>query len=252
MFESHFNIDKWSDGSTFIHNVHPCIKVIVFLLAVFSNTVVSKFNYSLSIIILFTIILFIARVNFKYIFKAYLFVLYLVLGLFISYGIFVGFTVKVFLTLLVNVTSMSAPVFYLLFTSPILSTLYGFECLLSPLKYVKIPVNSIILICTIALSFIPILISEIQRILYAMAARGLDIRYVKMKKKAKIIISLLIPLLISTLRRCETLGNAIVVKNYNAWSPRTNILSKKIKIIDFLYLIIVVSGFSLIYVLLKK
>lgn len=251
MFESSFNIDNLGKGNSFIHNLHPGAKVVIALGAILLNAMISSPLFSLMITIIFLILLVLARIDFKIFFKGYVVIIYFTIGLIISYAIFVGFSLMMMFTVWINLTSMAMPVFFLMFTSPILQTLYGLEFLMHPLNYIKLPVNAIILICTIALSFIPILVSEVQRILYAMAVRGQDIRYAPIKEKIKIAVAVLIPLLISTLNRSETLASAIAVKNYDAWSPRSNILSVKWKLIDSIFILVVILSFYVSTILIK-
>lgn len=247
MFNSSFNFDELGRGNTFIHRIHPAAKVIVAMSAIISNAVISNPIYSLVLICIFIGLLACAKIDFKLFSKAYLIVIYMLIGMMISYGIFLGLSFKTLFTLWVNLTSMAMPIFFLMFTSPILNTIYGLEFILYPLNYIKLPVNGIVLIATIALSFIPILVTEVQRILYAMAVRGKDIRYAPIKEKVKIAVSVLIPLLISTLNRCETLASAIAVKNYDAWQPRTNILATKWKFKDTIFLCVFILSFYIIY-----
>lgn len=247
MFNSGFNIDDIGRGNSVIHRLHPAAKVIVAIFAIISNAIISKPYYSLTIICIFLVLLLFAKINFKTFFKAYLIIIYMIIGMVISYAIFLGLSLKVVFTLWINLTSMAMPVFFLMFTSPLLQTLYGLEFIMSPLNYLKLPVNAVILVSTIALSFIPILVTEVERILYAMAVRGQDIRYAPIKEKVKIGISVLIPLLISTLNRSETLASAIAVKNYDAWKPRTNIHARKWKLKDTAFLSIVFLSFYIVY-----
>lgn len=249
MFEAGFNIDKWGTGTSVIHRLHPAAKVIVALSAILLNAIISNPLYSTALVIIFLMILAIARINWKTFFKAYLVIVYITIIMFISYALFVGLSPKILFTVWINLTSMSMPVFFLMFTSPVLKTLYGLEFIMHPLNYIKFPVNAVILISTIAISFIPILVTEVQRILYAMAVRGRDIRYAPIKEKVKIAVAVLIPLLISTLNRSETLANAIAVKNYDAWSPRTNILSEKWHLKDSIFVLIIVLSFYISYII---
>lgn len=51
----------------------------------------------------------------------------------------------------------------------------GLERLLSPLRYLRVPVHDIAMMMTIALRFIPTLIDEVGRIMNAQKARGADL-----------------------------------------------------------------------------
>ncbi len=249
MFESNLQLDNIGYGTSFIHRVHPASKVIVTCILIGLNSIVSDVKYSLMLTLVCLFMMLLARVSLKKIGAAYLFILFMALGLLILYSFLLGPSVEMYVRVIVNLSSIGMPVMFLLFTSPILETLYGIEFILTPFKYLKIPVNALVLICTIALNFIPIVIGEMRRILNSMAVRGRDIRYAPYFEKAKIFTVALIPLLISTLKSTETLASAIAVKNYDAWNPRTNILSKSWKITDTLFLVIAVLSFYVCYII---
>lgn len=238
MFEFNLRLDNIGEGSSFIHRIHPCVKMIIAILAIAANGIISSVYMSLVLSIVFFILIMLSGLNFKTFMKAYALILLTVFGVILSYILIIGLTLENSITIWLNLTAFGLPVIFLMFTSPILKTLYGIEMLLNPLKKIKLPVNAIVLICTITLSFIPIVITEMQRILSSMAVRGSDIRFAKWSEKVKIFTRALIPLLISTLRSTETLASSIAVKNYDAWEPRTNVLHEAWKLTDSLFLII--------------
>lgn len=238
MFEANLRLDNIGNGSSIIHNIHPSVKLLIAIFAIVVNGMVSSTIVSLVLSLVFFVLIMLSGLSIKTFLKAYAFILFTVVGLIISYFLIIGLTVQSTITIWLNLTALGLPIMFLMFTSPILNTLYGLEMLLNPLKKIKVPVNAIVLICTIALSFIPIVITEMQRILSSMAVRGRDIRFAKWREKIKIFIVALIPLLISTLRSTETLASSIAVKNYDAWNPRTNILHQAWKVSDSLFLII--------------
>ncbi len=250
MFSSTFRLDLLGQGSSFVHKTHPAVKFLILVISMVFNSVASNPFYSLVISIICLLLMLFAGVSLKRIAKAYIFILFMVVGLIISYAILVGLTWDLVFTIWMNLTSLGMPILFLMFTSPILKTLYGLEFLLHPLNKIKFPVNAVVLISTITLSFIPILIDEVQRILYAMAVRGADIRFVAWREKIKVAITVLIPLLISTLNRSETLASAIAVKNYDAWSPRTNILAERWKLSDTIFLTVIIISFYISYILI--
>lgn len=238
MFEANLRLDNIGEGSSLIHKIHPSAKLIIAILAIVVNGVISSTIVSLVLSLVFFVLIMMSGLSIKTFLKAYAFILFTVVGLIISYILIIGLTVESSITIWLNLTALGLPIVFLMFTSPILKTLYGLEMLLSPLKKIKMPVNAIVLICTIALSFIPIVITEMQRILSSMAVRGRDIRFAKWSEKVKIFMVALIPLLISTLRSTETLASSIAVKNYDTWNPRTNVLHESWKLLDTLFIIL--------------
>ena len=105
-------------------------------------------------------------------------------------------------------------------TTPVALT-DGIESLLKPLKVIKFPVHELALIMSIALRFIPILMSETDRIMMAQKARGADFDSGNVFSRAKAMIPVLIPLLISAFRRADELGDAMDARCYSGSKNRT-------------------------------
>ncbi|MBE7094008.1 MAG: energy-coupling factor transporter transmembrane protein EcfT [Clostridiales bacterium] len=105
-------------------------------------------------------------------------------------------------------------------TTPV-SLTDGIESLLTPLKWIKIPVHDIALIMSIALRFIPILTDETSRIMNAQKARGADFETGGLIKRVRAIVPILIPLLISAFRRADELGDAMDARCYAGSKTRT-------------------------------
>lgn len=105
-------------------------------------------------------------------------------------------------------------------TTPVALT-DGIESLLKPLKYIKFPVHELALIMSIALRFIPSLMEETNRIISAQKARGANFEKGGLIKRAKVMIPVLIPLLVSAFRRAEDLGDAMDARCYSGAKGRT-------------------------------
>ncbi|MBQ8426484.1 MAG: energy-coupling factor transporter transmembrane protein EcfT [Clostridia bacterium] len=102
------------------------------------------------------------------------------------------------------------------------------ESLLYPLKWIKFPVHEFALIMSIALRFIPTLMDETDRIIKAQKARGADFESGNLFKRAKALIPVLIPLLISSFRRADELADAMDARCYSGSKNRTKF--KKMKL----------------------
>jgi energy-coupling factor transport system permease protein len=95
------------------------------------------------------------------------------------------------------------------------------ESLLYPLKWIKFPVHEFALIMSIALRFIPTLLDETDRIIKAQKARGADFESGSLFKRAKALVPVLIPLLISSFRRADELADAMDARCYSGSKNRT-------------------------------
>ncbi len=97
----------------------------------------------------------------------------------------------------------------------------GIESLFSPLKIIKFPAHEFALIMSIALRYIPTLLDETDRIIKAQKARGADFETGGVFKRAKAMIPVLIPLLISSFRRADELADAMEARCYAGAKGRT-------------------------------
>ena len=121
-------------------------------------------------------------------------------------------------------------------TTPV-SLTDGIESLLTPLKWIRFPVHELALIMSIALRFIPTLADEADRIICAQKARGGDFESGNLMARAKAMIPVLIPLLVSSFRRAEELGDAMDARCYSGSKGRTRYKKMKLSYRDGVALI---------------
>ncbi len=123
------------------------------------------------------------------------------------------------------------------------------EHLLSPLKFIglKNAVHTLALMMTIALRFIPTLVEEAEKIMNAQKARGADLESGSIIERVKALIPILIPLLISSVRRACELAEAMECRCYNGGEGKTRMKQLKITAVDFkLVGVTVIYGVGLI------
>lgn len=132
----------------------------------------------------------------------------------------------------------------LTFTTTPVALTDGIESLLYPLKLIKFPVHELALVMSIALRFIPILMNEADRIIMAQKARGADFESGNLIKRAKAMIPVLIPLLVSAFRRAEELGDAMDSRCYSSSSVRTKYKKLTLKLGDLVSSLISIAVFT--------
>lgn len=91
----------------------------------------------------------------------------------------------------------------------------GAEALLSPLRYLGVPVHQIALVITTSLRFIPTIIEEAETITRAQASRGAPFNSPKLLVRAKSFTAVLIPLLAASLERAGDLAVAMESRCYS-------------------------------------
>lgn len=115
----------------------------------------------------------------------------------------------------------------MLTTSPIEIT-DGIESLLSPLKRIGFPAHEIAMMMSIALRFIPTLTEECDKIMKAQSSRGAVFDEGSLVKRARAIVALVIPLLVSAFRRADELATAMEARCYAGGEGRTRLKVQKI------------------------
>lgn len=119
----------------------------------------------------------------------------------------------------------------------------GIERLFSPLRYLHIEVHDIAMMMTIALRFIPTLIDEVDRIMNAQKARGADLESGGLVQRAKALVPVFVPLLLSAFRRADDLAYAMDCRCYHGGDGRTRMKQMKLHGKDFVALSIVAVVF---------
>lgn len=113
------------------------------------------------------------------------------------------------------------------------------EWYMAPLKVIKFPVHEIAMTISLALRFIPTLLEETDRIMKAQASRGVDFQNGKFSEKIRAIVSLIVPLFISSLQRSEELANAMEARGYDPSAKRTKFRVSKWKVRDTLSCLVI-------------
>lgn len=117
------------------------------------------------------------------------------------------------------------------------------ERLLSPLKFIGLgnAVHTMSMMMTIALRFIPTLVEETEKTVNAQKARGADFETGKLSEKIKAVIPILIPLLISSIRRAYDLAEAMESRCYNGGVGRVRMKRMKLKTSDYIIAFIFIA-----------
>lgn len=96
------------------------------------------------------------------------------------------------------------------------------ESLMRPLAKLRVPVNQIAMMISIALRFIPTIMDEVVTIMQAQRARGVDFSAGGMLTRAKRLVPIMIPLFVSAFRRAEDLATAMEARGYDPDGERTH------------------------------
>ena len=117
-------------------------------------------------------------------------------------------------------------------TSPLRLT-DGLEALLSPLRRFRVPVHELSMMMTIALRFVPTLLEEMDRIMKAQKARGMDFEQGSIVRRVRAIVPVLVPLFLSAFRRADELALAMEARCYRGGENRTRMKELRMGRVDY-------------------
>ncbi len=130
-------------------------------------------------------------------------------------------------------------------TSPIVLT-DALENLMAPLKHLHIPVHDFAMMMTIALRSIPTLIEETEKIMNAQKSRGADFASGSIIRRAKALVPVLIPLLVSAFKRADELAVAMECRCYRGDNGRTKLNKLEYHLRDALAALVMIAFFATI------
>lgn len=254
-------LGRYIPNNSWIHRLDPRIKIIGMILLMVAIFIPADFEgYGVLLVVTVNLVL-LSKLKFGFIIKSLKPVMFMLLFLLVINIVLIrtGFVIvnvlglRVYsdalyqtlyivtrLLLMIMVTTLLTAT-----TKPLDLTL-GIEDLLAPFKRFKVPAHEIAMMISIALRFIPTLIEEAQRIMKAQASRGVDLNEGKIKEKIIAILSLIVPLFVSSFQRAEELADAMEARGYSPSAPRTRYKQLKVNWQDWISLGVVLGVVAII------
>jgi energy-coupling factor transport system permease protein len=251
---SNIALGRYIPLDSIVHKFDPRMKIIAMfflLVAVF----IPAGYYGYGVLGLFIVgVLLIAKLKLNFIFRAmkpmmFMLVFLLVINVLVlrtGYVLFSIYGFKIYsdaifqtlyitfrLALMIMITTALTAT-----TKPLDLTL-AIEDLLAPMKRFGVPAHEIAMMISIALRFIPTLIEETERIMKAQASRGVDLKEGKFKEKIMAILSLIVPLFVSSFQRAEDLADAMEARGYVPSAKRTRYKQLKRTLKDYIMIFII-------------
>lgn len=247
-------LGQYFPGNSVIHKMDPRMKIILTVFYIVLLFCVRNFWGFLVMGILMAAIVLISKIPLKIVIKSIkplLFIIFFTAVFNIFYGegpsVFPEVTWLGWLTfdglkraafMIVRIILLIVGTSFMTYTtSPVMLT-DAIEKLLKPLRILRVPVHELAMMMTIAMRFIPTLVDETEKIINAQKARGADFETGNIVRRAKALIPILIPLIVSAFRRAEELADAMECRCYNGESGRTRYKEYKLSFRDYLSFVI--------------
>jgi len=242
-------LGRYVEKDSLMHNLDPRGKLLgLFVLAGFAFSINSIFDVFLMTLYTFTLML-VSKLPIRYYLKSLKSIWFIVvfaffIQLFNSMGEVVfefGF-LKITDQGLFNASIITFRILFAIMLSSVLtlttsptSLAHAMEDVLRWFFVPKSFAHELSMVMTIAIRFIPVMASEADRIIKAQMSRGAKFDDRKLSGKIKGVVSIIIPLLVSALRRAEELSIAMEARGYSGYEGRTRFKTFNWKFKDSLF-----------------
>lgn len=270
---ANISIGRYTPYDTFLHRLDPRTKLVSMILIMvmiffsYGSTWTNLIVYGVLMVLIY-ILMKVAHITLKQLFRQLKLIWVMMLFLFVINLFTVKEPLELFGSVSFTIPGLNWTIYYSAFintfyifvrlalmlsltliltssTKPMDLT-YALEWLLHPLKWIKVPIHVFAMTISLALRFIPTLLDETERIMKAQASRGVDFQDGKFKEKIRAIISLIIPLIASSLGRSIDLANAMIARGYDPDKKRTRYRLLKFHKGDLFSFITVIIVFGLL------
>ena len=260
-------LGQYYPGESVIHRLDPRTKIIATLVYIVSLFVVDSFVGMAIATLAILLLVKISKVPFKFITRGLKPIMFIIAFTFvINMFMFKGEPLFAIGPLVVSKEGLRRAVFMavrlvlLIFGSSLLTLTTkpinltdGLESLFKPLSVIGLPAHELAMRMSIALRFIPTLLEETDKIMKAQTARGANFDEGGFIAKAKSLIPIIVPLLVSSIRRALDLATAMEARCYRGGEGRTKMKPLKYNKADYMaygvYLLYVVMHILLLWLI---
>lgn len=213
-FNRFYNVDSR------LRRMNPISKILCVIIFLILTFVDSSIEFNLILLIFVFLAMFLSNISFKVYGKIILSLLSFIILIFL-----INFLCKVnintsilFSTRLILIVLYSS--ILTLTTSPD-ELIYGLEHILSPLKIIKIPVNSLALVLSLSIRFIPLVFEMGKGIIKCYESRGIKFSDLSLKNKLLYIKSIIIPVFVLSFKNSDELTDVMSLRLYDTNQERT-------------------------------
>ncbi len=249
-------LGQYFPGNSALHRMDPRMKIILMLLYIIMIFLAHTIYSYAAVLLSAVVLVIISRIPWKLILRGVKPLIFIIVftgiinvfwtegeDLLFQWGVVAvyreGIEFAVFMIVRIVTLILGTGVLLSYTTSPIALT-DGIERLLSPLKKIKVPVHEFSMMMSIALRFIPTLMEETDKIMSAQKARGADFTTGSIMQRARALIPVFIPLIVSAFRRADELAVAMECRCYHGGEGRTRMTQLHLHGVDFLMLAVII------------
>ena len=233
---NNISLGTYINKDSVVHKLNPVFKIISLIIMITSVLCIKSYISMLILTLYLITSIIYSNISMKvYLKNIYGIKIFLIFILIIDLIFYNGISTIIFdLFKLIFIVMCSSILTYTTATTEIT---YGLEKILLPLKKV-LPVESIIMIITLSIRYIPTLTEEANRIINIQKLRGINFKSKNIKERLISISGIFIPMFVLSLKKAEKTSDIMEIRLYGCSKSRTNYRFNKWKIRDSLLLIL--------------
>ncbi len=226
-------IGKYIPQDSPIHRLDPRTKILGVFLQITSIMLLNKLTGYILVVLFFFLLVQLSNIPLKTYLKSLKSLWFLIFFAGVIQLIFSGWELALYIVLrLVFIFLFSS---LLTYTTPPLLIARGISKGLKTFGIKDSAREDFSLMMSIAIRFIPILLDEVDRIMKAQISRGADYYEKSLIKRINRIVSLVVPLLVSALRKADEVALALQARRYGV-TKRSEYFELSFKTKDYFYL----------------
>ena len=232
---------RYRNLNSIIHKIDPLTKFFAFMIII-TTIFLSQTSEELIVVTLFLLIISLfARVKFFSYIKTIIFLIPFFLSMLILNIIFYqNFKSSLFFTLKMCLRLYIFIILSVVYTSTTkeMEIANSIESVMRPLRLIKVPTYEISMMIMLAIRFIPLIISDMEKILISQTSRGINSINGNIKEKSKAIKNSLLPMFILAFKRADDISLSMSIRGYEIGKKRTKFIKNKFFIYELITMLI--------------
>lgn len=208
-----FQIGRYYSTDSLIHRMNSTVKILCILLCVIILLFPHSIWFDFFILCGMLLLIYVSKAPFCLYMNSIFSLKYFYVSIFVL-NLLCGVSIVSSFQMLLKVCIMILYSQVLVLTTSLQDMMIGIDKVLSPLKIFKLKTKHLTFCLSLAISFIPLILEQADRIMKSLTSRGIDYKKTNLRGKLSIIKAIIFPMFVLTLRRADHLAESLEVRGY--------------------------------------
>ncbi len=216
------SFNRFCNVDSRLRRMNPISKILCVIIFLILTFVDSSIEFNLILLIFVFAAMLLSNISFKVYGKILLGLLsFIIFIFFINFLCDVNINISILFSIRLILIVLYSSILTLT-TSPD-ELIYGLEHILSPLKIFKLPINSLALILSLTIRFIPLVFEMGKGIIKCYESRGIKFSKLSLRNKLSYMKSIIIPVFVLAFKNSDELTDTMNLRLYDTNQERTSL-----------------------------